>query len=254
MCPTLTCPLGTRTRLSLRSVFLFFMYSYWKKSWLHFLYLPCLSNTWSFSSFCLFLLEIIMEKSDVILPVLIAVKQQLTVNSSMVKPDKFRKSDCVGMCIWASGTYVIQPVPVYIYRYIVTGGWCQWWEHCVTTQRFPAPRGIHDAQHPQNPWIHHPGLQSPGPYIINILLLKYLLFDVEFYPFYIRTKFWKKFTSIRELNTCTCIPWIKRLWLEVVKWPVEFWFWLLDFRCSLRCGDRSIWWPHAGALWTSLRI
>ena len=40
---------------------------------------PCLSNAWSFSSFCLFLGEIIMEKSDVILPVLIAVKQHLTV-------------------------------------------------------------------------------------------------------------------------------------------------------------------------------
>ena len=38
--------------------------------------------------------------------------QQL--NSSMVKPDKFRKSDCVGMCIWASGTYVIRPVPIYM--------------------------------------------------------------------------------------------------------------------------------------------
>ena len=60
---------------------------------------PCLSNTWSFFSFFFFLGKIIMVKLDVLLPVLIAVKQQLTVNSSMVKPDKFRKSDCVGMCI-----------------------------------------------------------------------------------------------------------------------------------------------------------
>ena len=43
---------------------------------------PCLSNTWSFFSFFLFLGKIIMVKLDVLLPVLIAVKQQLTVNSS----------------------------------------------------------------------------------------------------------------------------------------------------------------------------
>ena len=81
MCPTLTCPLGTRTRLSLRSVFLFYMYSNWKKSWLwyvscifslsveHLVFLLLLSISW----------RIITKKSYVILPVLIAAKQQLTV-------------------------------------------------------------------------------------------------------------------------------------------------------------------------------